>query len=365
MASNGQERKWSCALAVFAAVGVAACKQEASRPENPPAVVQVETTSQVDYAPTVRLTGEIRPQVESDLSFRVSGRITERTVNVGDHVTPDQMLARIDSQEQQQTVVTAEANIQAAEAVLGRTTSTFERQKTLLAQGFTTLRDHDQAKEAFRTAEASLATARAQAATARDQLSFTVLRAGVPGVVTARNVESGQVVQAAQTAFSIAQDGPRDAVFNLYESVFTREHANPDIELTLVSNPAVTTMGAVRQISPTVDSASGTVRVKVGIEHPPAAMTLGASVIGEGRLQPRKLVVVPWSALSAVNDKAAVWTVDPKTKSVSLKPIVIESYATGKVIVREGLQPGEIVVTRGAQMLRPNQVVAFAEGEAK
>ena len=78
-----------------------------------------------------------------------------------------------------------------------------------------------------------------------------------------------------------------------------------------MSDPAVTAKGTVREISPTVDRSTGTVRVKVGIEHPPAAMTLGAAVVGEGRFQPRKLVVVPWSALSSGNGQPAVWTVDP------------------------------------------------------
>ena len=122
--------------------------------------------------------------------------------------------------------------------------------------------------------------------------------------------------------------------------------------------------GTVREISPTVDRATGTVRAKVAIEHPPAAMTLGAAVVGEGRFQTRKLVVVPWSALSSGNGQPAVWTVDPGSKTVSLRPITVEGYETGKVIVREGLQSGEIVVTGGAQFLRPQQIVAFSEGAA-
>ena len=136
-------------------------------------------------------------------------------------------------------------------------------------------------------------------------------------------------------------------------SIFAHELADPAIELTLVSDPAVKAKGTVREISPTVDKATGTVRAKVGIEHPPAAMTLRAAVIGEGRLQPRKLAVVPWSALSSGNGQPAVWTVDPQTRTVSLRPITIEGYETGKILVREGLQPGEVVVTGGAQFLRP------------
>jgi RND family efflux transporter MFP subunit len=279
-------------------------------------------------------------------------------------VTANQVLARLDPQEQQATVTAAEAAVRSAEAVLREATSTYQRQKALLAQGFTTKREHDQAEEAYRAARASLDTARAQLGTARDHLSDTVLRAGVAGVITARKSETGQVVQAAQTVFSIAQDGPRDGVFNVYESIFTHEPADPAIALTLVSNPAVKAKGTVREVSPTVDASNGTVRVKVGIEHPPAAMTLGAAVVGEGRFRSRKLVVVSWSALSTGSGQPAVWAVDPRTRTVSLKPIAIEGYETGKVLVREGLQPGEIVVTAGAQLLRPQQVVAFAEGAA-
>ena len=181
-------------------------------------------------------------------------------------MTADQVLARLDPQQQQATVTAAEAAVQAAEAVLRQATSTYERQKALLAKGFTTKREHDQAEEAYRTAQASLDAAQAQLGTARDQLSYTVLRAGVPGVITARNAETGQVVQVAQSVFSIAQDGPRDAVFHVHESIFTHEPGDPAIELTLVSDPAVKAKGTVREVSPTVDESSGTVRVKVGIE---------------------------------------------------------------------------------------------------
>jgi membrane fusion protein, multidrug efflux system len=365
MGYGNRGRRSACWAAMLAVTGLAACQQEAPPPEKPPFIVQAETATLTDYAPRVRLTGEVQAQVESDLSFRVSGRVAERLVDVGDHVTVNQVLARIDPQEQQASVTAAEAAVRAAEAVLRQATSAFERQKSLLARGFTTQREHDQAEEAFRTAQGSLETAKAQLGTVRDQLSYTVLRAGAPGVITARNVEAGQVVQAAQTVFSIAQDGPRDAVFDVYESIFTRELANPAIELTLVSNPTVKATSTVREISPTVNTATGTVRVKVSIERPPTAMALGAAVVGEGRFQPRKLVVLPWNALSSANGQPAVWTVDPQTKVVSLKPIAIEGYETGKIIVRDGIQPGEVVVTGGAQLLRPNQVVAPAEGAAR
>jgi RND family efflux transporter MFP subunit len=346
-------------LCGVAAVAVAACSQEAA-PEKWPAAVKTQTVAFTDYEPRVELTGEIKAQVQSDLSFRVSGRVIERTVDVGAHVSADQPLARIDPQEQEANVRSAEANVQAAEAQLRQATSTFERQRTLLAQGFTTRATYDQAEQTFRTAQGSLDAMRAQLETARQQLSYTVLRAGVSGIITARNVEVGQVVQAAQTVLSVAQDGPRDAVFHVHEALFALGRADPAVDITLVSDRRVKSIGKVREVSPTVDQVTGTVRAKVGLDQTPPEMTLGAPVIGSGRFKARKLVVLPWSALTSRDGKPAVWVVDAQTKAVSLRPVVIDGYQRERVIVRDGLKAGEIVVIAGGQLLRPNQTVALA-----
>lgn len=345
---------------------LAGCGQEAAPPDNPPLSVGVETARATDYAPSIVLTGEVRARIQSDLSFRVSGRVIARNVEVGAHVTPDQVLAEIDPQEQQANVTAAEATVQAAEAQLRQATSAFERQKQLLERGFTTRREYDQAEASFRTAQGTLDSSQAGLATARDQLTHTSLRAGVAGTVTARNVEVGQVVQAAQTMFTLAQDGPRDAVFNVYESVFVHPPAEDGtIDLVLVSDPSVTAKGHVREVSPTIDPATGTVRVKVNIENPPAAMALGAPVIGSGKLRARSLVILPAAALTTDKGVPAVWVVDPAKKTVSLRRIVVDSYHTGEIVLSSGVAAGEIVVTSGAQLLWPDKVVAFAKGAAK
>ena len=106
----------------------------------------------------------------------------------------------------------------AAESQLRVARATFERQKTLIASGFTTRTVYDQAQEGLRTAEGALEAAKAQLGTAKDALGYTELRAEAAGVITARNLEVGQVVQAAQPVFTLAQDGERDAVFDVYES---------------------------------------------------------------------------------------------------------------------------------------------------
>jgi len=158
--------------------------------------------------------------------------------------------------------------------------------------------------------------------------------------------------------FALAQDGPRDAVVNVQESIITR-HPKEDIEIALVSDPQIKARGEVREVSPALNQA-GAVRVKIAILKPPPEMTLGAAVSVSAHAQEREMAVLPWSALYSDGGKPAVWVVDPKTKEVALRRIGIEAYGNSDIVIREGLRPGDLVVTVGTQLLRPAQRVAFA-----
>jgi RND family efflux transporter MFP subunit len=192
-------------------------------------------------------------------------------------------------------------------------------------------------------------------------LGDTELRASAAGVITARNLEVGQVMQAAQSAFTLAQDGDRDAVFDVYETIFFRQPEDK-VALTLLSDRNVTAVGRAREVSPIIDSKSSTVRVKVAIENPPVAMTLGSAVAGTVRWKPVNQIVLPWSALMEMGSAPAVWVVDPRTRTVSLKPVTVDSYQTGIVVIKAGLQSGERVVVDGGKLLSLGQPVSY-DGE--
>jgi membrane fusion protein, multidrug efflux system len=336
------------------------CNDGGPPPQAPLARVDTVTAEVVEFAPRVTQTGTIMAQVQSDLSFRVSGRIIERNVDIGDHVTPDQVLARLDPQAQQADVDAAKAGVQSAQAQLKQATATFQRQQTLLQSGFTTRPSYDQAEQSMRTAQAALDSANAQLASAQDQLSYTVLRAGEAGVITARFAEVGQVVAPARAVFTVAKDGPRDAVFDVYEAIFALVPDDAKVDVMLVSDPKVSAVGTVREVAPAVDTNTGTVRVKIGIPNTPPAMTLGAVVTGAGNLIASKVVLLPWSALFEKDGKPAVWIVNPADKTVSLQPIVVDAYLRDRIVVSSGLKSGEVVVTEGIQYLRPQQKVAVA-----
>jgi len=345
------------AALVLVAQSLVACGKQAAKQDQPPLNVAAQAVESQSYAGAVTLTGVVRARVQTELSFRVSGRVIERNADVGQHVGPDFVLARLDPSEQQADLQAAQAGLTGAQATMRQTAAVFERQKALLGNGFTTKAAYDQADQAQLSAAGALDAATAQLATAQDALSYTQLKSGHPGVITARNIEVGQVAQAAQPAFSFAQDGPRDVVFAVYESIFIGRPTNGDIELSLVADPEVKAIGKIHEISPTVDTKTGTVQVKVEIQPGAPNMPLGSPVTGRGQWVIPNVFVLPWTAMTEKSGKPAVWIVDPATSAVSLRPVEVELYEKEKIILRSGLMNGETVVTEGGKFLREGQIV--------
>ena len=351
------------AIAIALMTLLSACDDNSAGSVKRAAFVRTEIVQQRDRQTSVTLTGEIQARSRADLSFRVSGRVLARLVDVGAHVNAGDVLARLDPAEQQADLDAATAAEVATESQLQVARTNFDRQNTLRAQRFTTQVAFDQAQEALRSAESSLETAKAQLGTAKDALGYTELRATGAGVITARSLEVGQVVQAAQPVFTLAQDGDRDAVFDVYESLFFGDYEDK-ISLTLVSDPNVRATGYVREVSPAVDPKSSTVRVKVAIQNPPAAMTLGSAVAGMARSKPVLQITVPWTALMSLGSTPAVWIVDPVAKTASLKSVEIGAYEAEAVVIKRGLEAGERVVVDGGKLLSSGQPVVYDGGSS-
>jgi membrane fusion protein, multidrug efflux system len=325
------------------------------------ALVRTELVQPRNGQASVTLTGEIQARFRADLSFRVSGRVLARLVDVGAHVNAGDLLARLDPAEQQADFDAATAGVAAAEAQLRVAQATFDRQNSLLSSGFTTRVAYDRAQEQLRTAQSGLESAKAELGRTREALGDTELHARAGGVITARSLEVGQVVQAAQSVFSLAQDGERDAVFDIPESMFFADVEHGRVSLALVSDFHVTARGYLREISPAVDPKSSAVRVKVAIENPPPAMTLGSAIAGTAGTKSAAEITLPWTALTAVGSKPAVWIVDPKTKTASLKPVTVSAYEAGAVLIKQGLEPGDRVVIDGGKLLSSGQPVTYGE----
>lgn len=362
---GGQMKPLGAALAaLLLAISLSACNDRSSAPVERAAFVRIDIVQPRAGQASLTLTGDVEPLFRADLSFRVSGRVLARLVDVGAHVDAGQVLARLDPAEQQAELDAATAAVAAAQSQLRVAKATFDRQNSLMSSGFTTRVTYDRAQQDLQTAESTLESARSQLGTARDALGDTELHARAAGVITARSLEVGEVVQAAQTVFTLAQDGERDAAFDIPESMFFGEVEGSRVLLSLVSDPHVTAVGYVREVSPSVDRKSSTVRVKVAIKNPPAAMTLGSAIAGTARTKPAMEMALPWTALTATGSTPAVWIVDPRTKTASLKPVTIGAYEAGTVLIKAGLEPGERVVVDGGKLLSPGQPVTYDEDQS-
>ncbi|WP_422418055.1 efflux RND transporter periplasmic adaptor subunit [Pseudomonas sp. GZD-222] len=321
--------------------------------------VAVQRVQHSDFAASVTLTGDVQARVQADQSFRVGGKIISRSVDVGDHVKANQVLARLDPKDLQANVDSAKAEVFAEQARVTQTAAAFVRQQKLLPKGYTSQSEYDSAQAALRSSQSALKAAQAQLANARDQLSYTALVSDAAGVITERQAEVGQVVQATAPIFSLAHDGDRDAVFNVYESLLVAPPSSETIIVSLVDNPKIQAKGHVREITPTVSAQSGTVQVKVALRDVPPGMELGSAVTATGQTQGKPSIELPWSALTKALHDPAVWVVGEGDK-VSLQEVKVSRYLTGKVVIGDGLKGGETVVVAGGQLLNPGMQVEIA-----
>lgn len=329
-------------------------EQPAAEPVRP---VRVVTIEQREAGETVTLTGQVEAQDSVNLSFRVGGRMIERNVSVGDRVEAGQVIARLEPEPAQNALRTARANLNAANSLLVKTQNEFGRQDQLLRDGWTTRARWDQARQGFEAAQAQVDAATAQLAIAEDNLFFTELVVDAPGHVTARRAEPGEVVAAGQTIIELAREGGRDAVFDVPAQVIHLSPRDPVVTVALASNPDVRASGRVREVAPQADPVTRTFQVRVGLIDPPEAMRLGSTVNGSIRLESASGIAIPATALTRAEGRPAVWVVDPAAGTVSLRPIEVERYDLARVIVSQGLVPGDVVVTAGVQALRPGQKV--------
>lgn len=342
---------------------LAGCGDKAPQPPQHPRVY-VQHVKTADYAAAVSLTGDIQARVQTQLSFRVGGKIIQRMVDVGDRVSAKQVLAKLDPKDLQTSVDSALAAVAAEQARVTQTSAAFVRQEKLLPKGYTSRSEYDSAQAALRSSQSALKAAQAQLANAREQLSYTALIADAPGIITARQAEVGQVVQATVPIFGLARDGDRDAVFNVYESLFVDPPTDQTVQVTLLDNPKVIATGKVREVTPAVSAQTGTLQVKITLSQLPAGMELGSVVSAALSIPATSTVQLPWAALTkGLGDQLgqpAVWVIDDQGKA-NLHAVKVGRYLTGSVVISDGLKAGEQVVVAGGQLLHPDMQVEIAQ----
>jgi membrane fusion protein, multidrug efflux system len=344
------------ALSLFAGAG------SGHAAETPQYVLQVvvQKARQSDVARPLHVTGFVAAKETRDMAFRVGGTVLERQVQAGDIVHAGQVLARLGTAELEANITAAKAGVASAKASLDLAQSDFDRQKSLLDKGFTTRSSFEQATKTVDVARAQLNIAQSQMQTADDNMSYAVLKAAVDGVVTSVNIEVGQVVQAGQSAVSVATGTQRQGVFDISEAMLATA-SRDRVNVALAGNPDVTSQAEIVEVAPTVNSRTGTVRIKADLVNPPQGMSLGAAVTGTGRSQTLSGILLPYSALARVDGKPVVWIVDPKTKRVEAHVIEVIEYEGENMLLSGDVKDGDLVVVKGGSFLSPDLAVEYAE----
>lgn len=344
------------AALLLAAFALAGC-QEGSDADAPVRPVRTQVVEITTWSQTGTAIGEIKPRYESDISFRVGGKVLSRHVDVGAIVWKGALIAQLDSTSAKTAIGIAESDVAAAKAELDDARRTEGRQRELLQRGFTTQANFDAAERRLKQAMARTESAELALKDAKDRLGYTELRSDVDGIVTAVGAEPGQVVAAGQPVARIARTDAKEAEFKVSERTLRRVPSNAVIEVTLVSDPKIKATGHVREVAATADAVTRTFAVRIALDDPPEAMRFGATVQGQVVWEEERVVRLPSSALFRSDKEPAVWLFDPEKSTVELRPVKVLRYESDEFLVVDGLKNGERVVTSGVQKLWPGMRV--------
>ncbi|MDR3418016.1 MAG: efflux RND transporter periplasmic adaptor subunit [Nevskia sp.] len=344
----------ACVLVLLAAAG---CSKP---PEKPPEIRPVRTIVVNAGAADVGNTyaGEVRPRYESDLGFRVSGKLLERKVSVGDAVKAGQALARLDAKDLALSEASARARVAALEAQLTVARSDYARNKRLFDQGVIGSAGLDHYDAAYRAAQAQVEAAQAELRTVSNQTRYADLRADHDGIITGVMAEPGQVVAAGQTVVRLARSGEIEIASSVPEDQIARVRTGLPVEVMLWSRPGARFPGAIRELASSADPATRTYAVRVSVPSPPPDMKLGMTASVRIPLAgDRRLVHVPLAALIDHDGGRGVWVYEAASQTVTFRPIEVAGVSGNEILVSGGLNNGDVVVTAGAPLLSQGQKV--------
>ncbi len=336
------------------ALGLGACSKSDTDPRNQPPLVRIATAGTADGAERV-FTGVVSARVQSDLGFRVGGKVTARLVDVGQAVHRGQILMRIDPVDLALQSAAQNTAVAAARARAVQTAADERRYRGLVSAGAVSASAYDQAKAAAVSAQAQLDAALAQARVAANTAAYAVLRAETDGVIVESLAEPGQVVAAGQPVLRLAHSGPREATISLPETV---RPAIGSVASATLYNASTPVTARLRQLSQAADPRTRTFEARYVLEGAAAAAPLGATVriaLSPAGAQPA--ISVPLAALFDQGRGPGVWVLSPDGQRVSWRSVRVATLGEENATISAGLQPGERYVAMGAHLLHQGEKV--------
>jgi RND family efflux transporter MFP subunit len=344
--------------AIAATLVVAGCKQEVKAPE--PVRPVLSTVLQPTATGSTAAVGTIQPRYETNLGFRVLGRLVARPVNVGDLVVAGQTIAAVDPTALELAVRSAKADFSKTEALLENAVGTEERKRILIRTDATTQQTLDDAEQARAGAQASSARARASLAKAIEQLGYAQVKSDFAGVVTAVGAEVGQVVSPGQSVVTVARLDAREAVVDVGADFPVPLTVGLPFTVSPQLLPAVQVQGQIREIAPQADQMTRMRRIRIALNDPPESFRLGSTITASLSGGHSSVLRVPASAVLKEGAETFVWVIDISTSTASRQKVDLAEDERG-IRVTGGLAPGARIATAGIHTLKQGQQVRIEQ----
>ena len=340
------------AALLLALVGsLAACHTHPAA-TTPPVAVITYTIHVAEDPDPARYPAEVAPRYSNPLSFRVPGKVIERRVRLGDHVTAGEVLAQLDPADQRRQVTSARAALAAASHRLRYASEQLDRDQKQFAHQLIAANQLEQTEDARAAALAARDQAAAEFTVAENALRYHTLTADHDGFITAESVDTGQVVSAGQAVYQLAWSGAVDVVIDAAARDANHLSVGQPARVVLPSLDTARLDARVREIAPAADPQSRTFRIKLTLNDPAASARLGT--IGEATLlpaagsAPSSDIEIPSTALFHQGTQPAVWVLEGGAKPrLALRPVAVASYRDRSVILTGGVRDGERIVVAG------------------
>jgi RND family efflux transporter MFP subunit len=313
---------------------------------------------------SMEYTGVIHARTESDLAFRVSGKIIEKLVKAGDHVKRGQALMRLDPTDLRLAANAAQADVEAARAQNKRALADELRQRGLVAIKAVSVQEYEQAKSAADATTAQLNSALAYSRQLENQAGYAVLRADADGVIMEIPADVGQVVAPGNVVVRLAQDGAREAVINMPEG--NEKIAKSTATASLYADSGQTFPAKLRELSAMADPLTRTYQARYSLggigKNAPIGATVTVHLDGDNADIAVQQYEIPVGALYDGGNGTSVWVINPDTSTLSRRPVEVAKLGSETALVSKGLKPGERILALGAHLVKEGEKVKILSG---
>jgi RND family efflux transporter MFP subunit len=358
------------ALWLLAATALAGCH---GRPavEAPPAAVvalPVHADSGADRGQSLRYPVEAAARYANPMSFRVAGKIVERTVRLGDAVRRGTVVARLDAADAEKQAAAARAALDAAEHRLTFAQQTLDRDTAQFAQHLVAESALEQTQDAYSAARSARDQASDQWVVARNTLLYHALIADHDGMITSENADSGQYVAAGQAVYGLAWTGDIDVNLDAAAGDLGRMTIGQPADVTFSALPGRRFAARVREVAPAADPQSRTYRVKLTLTGGPGTDAVRLGMTGDAVLSPAEnsahaaataapVFRIPATAIFHQGSAPAVWVIRAGDSTLELRPVTVRTYTERAVVVTGGLAEGDSLVLAGVHTVFAGQHV--------